>query len=156
MSASQISSTSFSDGQFHTRSGDMSSTYPDHNPENAAKASHSADSQLHTPPGSSSEAEEQNIEKRPPITVPLRRGTTGDSYDTSATGTPFEESSLVPTVGSEDPALLVEDRGEIRDTGRNGIVSDTSGSRDVLKRSGKRVRYKHFNCLLSLLFNTRP
>ncbi|KAJ3576520.1 hypothetical protein NPX13_g3679 [Xylaria arbuscula] len=142
MSATQLSSVSPNSDHSHSEPIEMSSADIHRIPETLTKPLGSAEGHINTSSDSSSRPRDRDIGKRPPIPVPLQRGRTVDSYDTSATGTPFEESSLVPTSSNEDLSISTKYQSEANGIGATGLAPDASGSQHPSRPSLKRVRDK--------------
>ncbi|KAI1358374.1 MBOAT family protein [Xylaria arbuscula] len=142
MSATQLSSVSPNRDHSHSRPIEMSSADIRRIPEALTKTFGSAEGHISTSSDSSSRPRDRDIGKRPPIPIPLQRERTVDSYDTSATGTPFEESSLVPTSSNEDLSISTKYQSEANDIGATGLAPDASGSQHPSRPSLKRARDK--------------
>ncbi|TGJ88716.1 hypothetical protein E0Z10_g33 [Xylaria hypoxylon] len=97
---------------------------------------------LHTSSGSGSEVEEGVARKRPPIPVVLRRGTTVDSYDSSAIETAeivlLDKPSLVQSPSFEELPPSAGNRGKEHEKKTYVVASDDAELRDILRRGLKR------------------
>ncbi|RWA11069.1 hypothetical protein EKO27_g4032 [Xylaria grammica] len=100
------------------------------------------DSHIDTCLGGSSEVEERVARKSSPIPVLLRRGTTFDSYDSSAVETPeilpLDQPVPVESLSFEDVPPSASNRGNEHEKKTYAIASSDAELRDILRRGLKK------------------